>query len=93
METLGIVRLFLLARIIVDPIISFIMDYQIKKSVFAILGIHGKVEPSDSSKPFRKETSSSDYQIRIKPSIANIENEFSTQSTDLNVSNIKNSSS
>uniref|UniRef100_A0AC34F540 Uncharacterized protein n=1 Tax=Panagrolaimus sp. ES5 TaxID=591445 RepID=A0AC34F540_9BILA len=88
METLGIVRLFLLARIIVDPIISFIMDYQIKKSILNMFGIHGRVEPSDSSRPFRKETSSSDCQSRIKTSTTIFENELSAQSknnTDMNL--------
>uniref|UniRef100_A0A914PYA2 G-protein coupled receptors family 1 profile domain-containing protein n=1 Tax=Panagrolaimus davidi TaxID=227884 RepID=A0A914PYA2_9BILA len=92
MQTLGLVRLCLLARIIVDPIMSFITDFQIKKSFLSLFGVHGTVQPYDSRRPFRKEISeeiSSDYEVRTKPSSTTMEDRV-TIKTDLTKSVDKN---
>ncbi|KAE9553589.1 hypothetical protein FO519_003184 [Halicephalobus sp. NKZ332] len=64
MKLNGFIRLTLMARIIVDPILSFLTDFQIKRSTLSMFGITNSIMPFDSKKPFQKSTSeenSSEY--------------------------------
>uniref|UniRef100_A0A914CVW6 Uncharacterized protein n=1 Tax=Acrobeloides nanus TaxID=290746 RepID=A0A914CVW6_9BILA len=54
---LGYVRATILIRIIIDPIISFITDYQVRRIILSIICVRGKVSSLDSSK---KQTSKSE---------------------------------
>uniref|UniRef100_A0A914PTG0 G-protein coupled receptors family 1 profile domain-containing protein n=1 Tax=Panagrolaimus davidi TaxID=227884 RepID=A0A914PTG0_9BILA len=56
MQIFGTIRLGLLARIIVDPIISFFTDIQIQKSVLSMFGFRNHPIPSPSTKRVLKET-------------------------------------
>uniref|UniRef100_A0A914DRX1 G-protein coupled receptors family 1 profile domain-containing protein n=1 Tax=Acrobeloides nanus TaxID=290746 RepID=A0A914DRX1_9BILA len=47
---LGYIRATLLIRIIIDPIISFITDYQIRRIILSILCVSPKISPQDSRK-------------------------------------------
>uniref|UniRef100_A0A915DJ44 Uncharacterized protein n=1 Tax=Ditylenchus dipsaci TaxID=166011 RepID=A0A915DJ44_9BILA len=55
MRFLGMIRSSLLFRIVMDPILSFITDLQIRRSTLSMLGISGKVFPFVS---FRKDMQS-----------------------------------
>jgi hypothetical protein len=61
-KILGFVRFSLLLRIVMDPILSFITDFQVRRSALAIFGIMSRITPFDSRrKVFDKSTSSDDH--------------------------------
>ncbi|CEF60933.1 Hypothetical protein SRAE_0000006500 [Strongyloides ratti] len=47
---LGFVRLTLIMRVCVDPILTFITDFQMRRSLYNVLGINGKINPLSSQK-------------------------------------------
>jgi len=55
---LGCVRLSLILRIAMDPVIVFITDLQIRRSLFSMLHLGSAVRPTDSKKRFAEENSS-----------------------------------
>ncbi|ETN84284.1 hypothetical protein NECAME_17173 [Necator americanus] len=57
MRLLAFVRCSLLVRILVDPILSFITDFQIRRGFLVLLGIHRKLTFT-SSRIFQKSTCS-----------------------------------
>uniref|UniRef100_A0AC35TK29 G_PROTEIN_RECEP_F1_2 domain-containing protein n=1 Tax=Rhabditophanes sp. KR3021 TaxID=114890 RepID=A0AC35TK29_9BILA len=50
MRVLSFVRLTLLLRICVDPILTFITDFQMRRSLYGVLGINGTIQPLNSQK-------------------------------------------
>jgi len=76
MKLLGFIRLSLMARIIIDPILSFVTDFQIKRSILSMFGFNNAITPFNSKKPFQKsmsEENSSDYTPNGKPSSISVE--------------------
>uniref|UniRef100_A0A7E4UN14 G_PROTEIN_RECEP_F1_2 domain-containing protein n=1 Tax=Panagrellus redivivus TaxID=6233 RepID=A0A7E4UN14_PANRE len=57
MRLLGLVRLSLLTRMLLDPILSFVTDFQIKRSMLSLFNINATVQPFDSRKQFAMSTS------------------------------------
>uniref|UniRef100_A0A0N4Z4I7 G_PROTEIN_RECEP_F1_2 domain-containing protein n=1 Tax=Parastrongyloides trichosuri TaxID=131310 RepID=A0A0N4Z4I7_PARTI len=56
MSYMGFVRLSLIIRMCVDPILTFITDFQVRRSLFNILGIHGRINPLSSQKNMIKKS-------------------------------------
>uniref|UniRef100_A0A1I8AF33 RDD domain-containing protein n=1 Tax=Steinernema glaseri TaxID=37863 RepID=A0A1I8AF33_9BILA len=55
---LGLIRLTLLIRILIDPVISFITDFQIRRGVLELFHIKGRRVGADSrNKIFQKSAS------------------------------------
>uniref|UniRef100_A0A0K0EE40 G-protein coupled receptors family 1 profile domain-containing protein n=1 Tax=Strongyloides stercoralis TaxID=6248 RepID=A0A0K0EE40_STRER len=78
MMYLGFVRLSLIIRICFDPILTFITDFQMRRSLYNVLGINGKINPLSSQKNMIKkgdeeiedDINSSEYLERGKTSTA-----------------------
>ena len=73
--------------------INYFSNFQIKRSVLSMFGVHASVQPYDSRKPFRKETSeenSSDCEIKNQPSSMSIEERLTTSRSDFKSSSLKN---
>uniref|UniRef100_A0A915CQ22 G-protein coupled receptors family 1 profile domain-containing protein n=1 Tax=Ditylenchus dipsaci TaxID=166011 RepID=A0A915CQ22_9BILA len=64
MQTLmGFLRMCLLSRIIIDCLISFATDKEIKKSLLLILGCHSAISPTSSSNSRRSTVQQSDLSL------------------------------
>ncbi|KAI6236752.1 G-PROTEIN-RECEP-F1-2 domain-containing protein [Aphelenchoides besseyi] len=50
MYLLAFVRISLLVRIVADPVIAFITDVQIRRSIIAMFGLQNTIRPMDSNK-------------------------------------------
>ncbi|KAH7722433.1 Protein DCAR-1 [Aphelenchoides avenae] len=75
-KILGVVRFGLLCRIVMDPILSFITDFQVRRSVLQLLGISKKKAREFSSSEERTtgtmvETISPSQSVRTNHKISN----------------------
>uniref|UniRef100_A0AC34QEI1 G-protein coupled receptors family 1 profile domain-containing protein n=1 Tax=Panagrolaimus sp. JU765 TaxID=591449 RepID=A0AC34QEI1_9BILA len=86
MRILALIRLTLICRIILDPVLSFLTDFQIRRSVMSMFGIKHIIKPSDSKKPFQKsmsEENSSENTPNGKPSTTTVEERLTVKGSSV----------
>uniref|UniRef100_A0A1I7XG69 G_PROTEIN_RECEP_F1_2 domain-containing protein n=1 Tax=Heterorhabditis bacteriophora TaxID=37862 RepID=A0A1I7XG69_HETBA len=72
MRILAFVRCSLLLRILVDPILSFITDYQLRRGLLALFGVNRKITFTSSNEIFKKSTYSDSSVIEHPPGIERV---------------------
>uniref|UniRef100_A0A0N5C783 G_PROTEIN_RECEP_F1_2 domain-containing protein n=1 Tax=Strongyloides papillosus TaxID=174720 RepID=A0A0N5C783_STREA len=95
MMYLGFVRLSLVIRICVDPLLTFITDFQMRRSLYNVLGINGKINPLSSQKNMIKKNgeeieddiNSSEYLDKCKISVSLTGTTALTNESSLKVKN------